>query len=83
MTVFQSLADYQRSREAFVWDRRENFNFGFDVVDHWAAQNPENEALFWVNDGEERRGTFRELSERSTQLAAALTAFFRFGAARA
>ena len=28
----------------------ENFNFGYDVVDAWAAEQPDKNALLWTND---------------------------------
>jgi acetyl-CoA synthetase len=40
----------------------EFYNFGYDVVDSWAAQEPDKIALFWVNQqGEEKRYSFRDM----------------------
>ena len=42
------------SQEDFIKNFRievpENFNFGYDVVDAWAAEEPEKEAILWTND---------------------------------
>ena len=48
----------------------ENFNFGFDIVDGWAADEPEKLALMWCDDhGGERRFTYRDLSAESNRAA--------------
>lgn len=53
----------------------ENFNFGFDVVDAYAAEKPDKLALLWCDDhGEERRFTFSDLSRLSNQAANLLRA---------
>ena len=40
----------------------EFYNFGYDVVDAWAAKEPEKTAMLWVNQqGEERRYSFRDM----------------------
>ncbi len=42
----------------------EDFNFAYDVVDGWAAENPDKRALLWTNDkGESRSYSFSELKE--------------------
>jgi acetyl-CoA synthetase len=55
-------------------DRYENFsievpefyNFGYDVVDAWAAEKPDKTAMLWVNQqGEERRYSFADIKTRS------------------
>ena len=42
------------SQEDFIKDFRinvpENFNFGYDIVDGWAAEEPDRKALLWTND---------------------------------
>ena len=42
------------SQEDFIKNFRievpENFNFGYDVVDAWAAEEPDKEAILWTND---------------------------------
>lgn len=49
----------------------ECFNFGYDVVDAWATEEPDREALLWTNEhGEERRFTFGMIKELSDSTAA-------------
>lgn len=53
----------------------DNFNFAYDVVDRLGREKPEKTALIWQNvDGEEKKLTFREISELSDKAAAYLTA---------
>ena len=66
-------ADYDRVRANFRWQCPANFNFGFDVVDAWAAASPEHTALHWVGPSGERRITYSELADRSGQFARAVT----------
>jgi acyl-coenzyme A synthetase/AMP-(fatty) acid ligase len=49
----------------------EFFNFATDVIDRWAETRPTSLALWWVDAATraERRYTFRELSDLSTQAA--------------
>lgn len=49
----------------------EHFNFTRDIFDAWAARQPEQPALWWINhDGsEERRQTFGEMRESSLRAA--------------
>lgn len=56
------------SQEDFIKNLRikvpENFNFGYDVVDAWAAEEPERKALLWTNDkGEHIQFTFADLKK--------------------
>jgi acyl-coenzyme A synthetase/AMP-(fatty) acid ligase len=69
----QSRADYDRLRQSFRWNCPEHFNFGFDVVDHWAETAPDHLALHWVCGEEQRQVTFAEMADRSSRLARALT----------
>ncbi len=47
-----------------------NFNFGFDIVDEYAALAPEQKALLWCNDkGEEKTFTFSDISSLSNKAA--------------
>ena len=40
----------------------EFYNFGYDVVDAWAAENPDKTAMLWVNQqGEEKRYSFSDM----------------------
>jgi len=44
----------------------EFYNFGYDVVDAWAAQEPDKTALLWVNlQSEERRYSYRDMKTGS------------------
>ena len=48
----------------------ENFNFGFDIVDGWANDNPDKPAMVWCNpEGEERRFSFGELKKLTNKAA--------------
>lgn len=69
MQRISPTASYRELHETFRWDVPTRFNFGADVIDKW-AQDPERTALIWANDrGEERRLTFRDVSELSNRLA--------------
>ena len=49
----------------------EHFNFAYDVMDEWAATNPDKLALLWTNDqGAEIRFTFGQLKEYTDKTAA-------------
>ena len=44
----------------------DNFNFAYDVVDAYAAEQPDKKALLWTNDqGEEIQFTFADLKRES------------------
>jgi acetyl-CoA synthetase len=48
----------------------EFYNFGYDVVDAWAAKEPDRAALLWVNQqGEEKRFSFRDMKIKSDSAA--------------
>ena len=54
--------------EDFVKDFKinvpENFNFGFDIVDEWAKQEPNKKALVWCDDkGLEKTFTFEDITQ--------------------
>ena len=67
------MTDYEWTRRSFRWDRREQFNFGTHVVDRWAAEAPESEALFWVGEtAREEHVTYGRLARRSDQVANSL-----------
>lgn len=64
---FDSYADF---KENFRIEAPDDFNFGFDVVDAWAAAEPEKKALVWCNDhGEEKTFTFTDISRLSNKTA--------------
>lgn len=64
---FDSYEDFKQNYRVNV---PETFNFGFDIVDEWAKQEPEKKALVWCDDdGNERTFTFTEISRLSNQAA--------------
>jgi len=66
-TQFESLEDFKQNFKIIV---PENFNFGYDVVDAWAARQPDKKALCWTNDrGEHIDFTFADIKKRSDQTA--------------
>ena len=66
-TEFASQEDFKRN---FKINIPENFNFGYDVVDAWAKEEPEKKALLWTNDkGESRQFTYSEM-KRYTDMTA-------------
>jgi acyl-coenzyme A synthetase/AMP-(fatty) acid ligase len=71
--VSPTLADlpaYRSARESYRLDVPEYFNFGDDVIDRWASQQPDACALWWVGPAQgERRLTFAELADRSNRIA--------------
>ena len=69
-TTFTSVEDYNKNLEFII---PEHFNFAYDVMDAWAAEEPERLALLWTNDeGAELRATFAQLKEQSDQAASYL-----------
>ena len=61
-----NMKDYQETYSSFQWERPERYNFARDVIDRWEPDNP---ALFWVNDeGTEISRTFAQISEASRRL---------------
>ena len=66
-TSFSSQEDFNKNLKINV---PENFNFGYDVVDAWAAEQPDKKALLWTNDkGESRQFSFAEM-KRYTDMTA-------------
>ncbi len=66
-TVFTSQEDYIKNMHINV---PENFNFAYDVVDVYAAEQPEKKALLWTNDhGEERQFTFADMKRETDRTA--------------
>lgn len=64
---FSNFEDFKSNYELLV---PENFNFGYDIVDEWAAVAPDKKALLWTNDkGECREFTFAEMKYYSDQTA--------------
>lgn len=67
-TTFSSQEDFKKNFRIKV---PENFNFSYDVVDAWAAEEPEKPALLWTNDkGEHRQYSFAEMKVYTDRTAA-------------
>jgi len=63
------LERYRRQCEEFRWEVPPDFNFGRDVVDHFAA-DPGRPALYWRNAaGDERQLSFDDVRRASNQVA--------------
>ena len=63
------------SQEDFVNNLKikapENFNFGYDVVDAWAKEQPNKRAICWTNDkGEHINFSYADLKEKTDKTAA-------------
>ena len=66
-TNFASQEDFIKNLKINV---PENFNFGYDVVDAWAEEEPDKKALCWTNDhGEHIDFTFADLKRYTDQTA--------------
>ena len=66
-TQFESYEDFKKN---YTVNIPESFNFGFDIVDGWAKEKPENRALVWCDDhGVEKTFTFEEMSKLSNRAA--------------
>lgn len=62
--------NYEDFKENYKVNVPENFNFGFDIVDEWAKQEPDKMALVWCNDhNEEYKFTFTDISKLSNKAA--------------
>lgn len=67
------FSGYEDFMENFKVEVPCDFNFGYDVIDRYADEMPEKEALLWVNDhGEEQHVTYRAFKNVSDQCAAFL-----------
>lgn len=62
---FDSYEDFKENYRVNV---PEDFNFGFDIVDAWAEQEPDKKALLWLShDKEEKSFTFTDISKLSNR----------------
>lgn len=67
-----NMSNYEQERATFRLDVPEFFNFGTDVVDHW-AEDPTRLAMLWVDDtGQEARYTFDDMRRAANRFANAL-----------
>ncbi len=70
---FDSYEDWKANFSILTPDR---FSMAFDVVDAWAAEAPDKEALLWCNDfDDEVRLTWSGLSRLSARYASALETY--------
>lgn len=68
--LLQHREDQEAAHREFTWPRPERFNWALDHFDHVAATRPDRTALWLVEeDGTEVHHTYRQLSERSNQVA--------------
>ena len=66
-TQFTSQEDFIKN---FRIEVPENFNFGYDVVDAWATEEPDREAILWTNDkGECIHFSYADLKKYTDQTA--------------
>ena len=66
-TAHGTSATYEAARKDFRWDIPETFNFGADVVDHWAQKN-DGLALIWANAaGEEKTFRYSDIARLSNK----------------
>ncbi|MBO4772616.1 MAG: AMP-binding protein [Bacteroidales bacterium] len=69
-TSFKDMDDFRKNYKVIV---PENFNFGYDIVDAWALEQPEKLAMIWANDkGEEHKYTFADMKKYSDMTASYL-----------
>jgi medium-chain acyl-CoA synthetase len=67
--MIHNMTDYEKTYAEFKWEVPEYFNFAGDVIDQWAAQDPNKLAMHWVNDdGLEAKRTFMDFSKASKRL---------------
>ena len=66
-TEFSSYEDFKKN---YTVNAPEYFNFGFDIVDGWAEEEPDLRALLWCDDfGNEKTFTFTDMSKLSNRAA--------------
>lgn len=64
---FNSYEDFKNNYRVNI---PENFNFAYDVIDQWAAEQPDKTALVWCNDdGDERIFSFGDMKKLSDKAA--------------
>lgn len=65
-----SFASYEDFLENYKVNVPDDFNFGYDVIDAYAAECPTKEALLWTNDrGDVRHLNYAEFKELSDKTA--------------
>ncbi len=69
-TDFSSYEDFMQNYQVIV---PEHFNFGYDVVDAYAATEPQKEAILWTNDrGDVKHLNYADYKRLSDQAASYL-----------
>lgn len=64
---FDSYEDFKKNYKVNV---PEDFNFGYDIVDAWAEEEPDKTALVWCDDHDrEKILTFKDISKLSNRAA--------------
>ena len=74
MSIYQKFChevfDEQGNLQKFTLDYPENFNFGYDVVDAIAKEEPHKKAMVWCNvENKERIFTFADIKAESNKMA--------------
>ncbi|MBP7210128.1 MAG: AMP-binding protein, partial [Paludibacteraceae bacterium] len=66
-TLFSSQEDFEKN---FKIKAPKDFNFGYDVVDAWAEENPNKRALCWTDsNGKHIDFTYSDLKKYTDQTA--------------
>lgn len=65
-TTFSSYEDFKQNYRLNI---PEHFNFSFDVIDAWAAEQPDKPALLYCGEAGDRLYTFREIMLLSNRAA--------------
>ncbi|MDP4094306.1 MAG: AMP-binding protein [Bacillota bacterium] len=66
----EKFDSYEDFKENYRVNIPENFNFAYDVIDAWAAEKPDKQALVWCNDhSAEKIFTFSDLKRLSDKAA--------------
>jgi acyl-coenzyme A synthetase/AMP-(fatty) acid ligase len=64
------MNDYETARRDYRWDCPARFNFARDVIDRWAAADPAQPAMLWVDDhGHQERRSFGQMADASRRVA--------------
>ena len=68
--IGREYSSYEDLKENFNVKIPENFNFAYDIVDRYAREEPNKEALVWTNDADESKiFTFADLKDASDRCA--------------
>jgi len=68
--IGRDYASYDDLKENFKVTIPANFNFAYDIVDRYAREEPNKEALVWTNDADEtKKFSFADLKEASDRCA--------------